>query len=110
MFHKNCGRKLAQNFCILYGIACLYDESRLTLATSNNPCKFYYKIFSRDFINIIEIHPVGTIIFKKACRRNECLNHELYKRSFYNKSLCILYVHDLIMRSRIKGLKDYLKL
>ena len=104
MFHRNCGLKLAQNFCILYGIACLYDESRLTLATSNNPCKFYYKIFSRDFINIIEIHPVGTIIFKKACRRNECLNRELYK------SLCILYVHDLIMRSRIKGLKDYLKL
>ena len=34
----------------------------------------------------------------------------MYKIGFYDKSPCILYIHDLIVRSRIKGLKDKPKL
>ena len=38
----------------------------VTLTTSNNPCEFYSKWFSQDFIKIIKVHPVGMIIFKNA--------------------------------------------
>ena len=38
---RYCDPNVAQNCYVLYGIACLYDKSRLTLTTSNNPCKFY---------------------------------------------------------------------
>ena len=38
------------------------------------------------------------------------LGHELYQRTFYDKIPCILHVRDPTIRSRIKDLKDKLKL
>ena len=84
------GRKIAKNCYVLYGIACLYGESRLTLTTSNKTCKSCQKLFSRGFINIIEIDPVGIINFKKLCRKKVSGSWIVWKKFLWWESLYLV--------------------
>ena len=93
-----------------YGIACLYDDSRLILTTSNNHANSVKSYFHEILSISLKLIRLISLFFKIPVEKNKCQDHELYKRSFDDKKPCILYVHDLFLGSRIKGLKNKLKL
>lgn len=51
-----------------------------------------------------------SLFLKNSAEKDERLDHEFCKRSFYDKSFCILYTHDLTKWSSFEGFKDKLKL
>ena len=54
-----------------------------------------HTLMMKIFINMIKIKRVGIIIISKSCRPKERLNKASYKRTFYDKSPSILYVHGI---------------